>query len=74
MAAGPSDAPPGPAGLARRFIEWWAVLGGVVLLGVADKGVEFSGGGAFLVARGAHLVSKRGEGGAIGFGGRSGGG
>jgi TRAP-type C4-dicarboxylate transport system permease small subunit len=35
LAAGPSDAPPGPAGLARRFIEWWAVLGGVVLLGVA---------------------------------------
>lgn len=35
MAAGPSDAPPGPVGLARRLIEWWAVLGGLVLLGVA---------------------------------------
>lgn len=35
MAAAPRDAPAGPRGLARRVIEWWAVLGGVVLLGVA---------------------------------------
>ena len=35
MAAGPSGAPAGPQGLARRVIEWWALLGGVVLLGVA---------------------------------------
>lgn len=25
----------GPAGLARRVVEWWAVAGGVVLLGIA---------------------------------------
>lgn len=35
MSVGPTRAPAGPAGLARRVIEGWAVLGGVVLLGVA---------------------------------------
>jgi TRAP-type C4-dicarboxylate transport system permease small subunit len=35
MDAGPRDAPAGPPGLARRVVEWWAVLGGVVMLGVA---------------------------------------
>ena len=34
-----ADAPPGaerdPAGLVRRVIEWWALMGGAVLLGIA---------------------------------------
>lgn len=35
MAAGPAQGRAGPPGLARRAIEWWALGGGVVLLGVA---------------------------------------
>ena len=34
MADGPVDARAGP-GLVRRVIEWWALLGGIVLLGMA---------------------------------------
>ena len=35
MAEGPMQAPAGPSGLAGRVIEAWALLGGIVLLGVA---------------------------------------
>jgi len=35
MAEGPLQAPAGPSGLAGRVIEAWALLGGIVLLGVA---------------------------------------
>lgn len=35
MAEGPVQAPEGPSGLAGRIIEAWALLGGIVLLGVA---------------------------------------
>ena len=35
MAEGPTQAPEGPSGLAGRIIEAWALLGGIVLLGVA---------------------------------------
>lgn len=35
MAEGPMQAPAGPSGLAGRIIEAWALLGGIVLLGVA---------------------------------------
>jgi TRAP-type C4-dicarboxylate transport system permease small subunit len=35
MAEGPVQAPAGPSGLAGRVIEAWALLGGIVLLGVA---------------------------------------
>jgi TRAP-type C4-dicarboxylate transport system permease small subunit len=35
MAEGPVQAPEGPSGLAGRVIEAWALLGGIVLLGVA---------------------------------------
>ena len=35
MAEGPMQAPEGPSGLAGRIIEAWALLGGIVLLGVA---------------------------------------
>lgn len=35
MADGPEHARAEPPGLARRVIEWWALLGGIVLLGVA---------------------------------------
>lgn len=35
MAEGPEHAPAGPSGLAGRVIEAWALLGGIVLLGVA---------------------------------------
>ena len=35
MAEGPVQAPVGPSGLAGRVIEAWALLGGIVLLGVA---------------------------------------
>jgi len=35
MAEGPVQAPTGPSGLAGRVIEAWALLGGIVLLGVA---------------------------------------
>lgn len=34
MAEVPAQAPAGPSGLAGRVIEWWALLGGIVLLGV----------------------------------------
>lgn len=35
MAEVPAQAPAGPSGLAGRVIEGWALLGGIVLLGVA---------------------------------------
>lgn len=35
MAEGPMQEPAGPSGLAGRVIEAWALLGGIVLLGVA---------------------------------------
>ena len=35
MAGVPAEAATGPVGLVRRAIEWWALLGGVVLLGIA---------------------------------------
>jgi len=35
MAEGAAQAPAGPSGLAGRVIEAWALLGGIVLLGVA---------------------------------------
>lgn len=35
MAEGPLQTRPGPSGLAGRAIEWWAIAGGIVLLGVA---------------------------------------
>ena len=35
MSDGQDRKRPGPSGLARRVIEWWALAGGIVLLGVA---------------------------------------
>lgn len=35
MSGDPIDAAVGPAGLAHRVIQWWALLGGLLLLGVA---------------------------------------
>jgi TRAP-type C4-dicarboxylate transport system permease small subunit len=35
MAQDAGGAGPGLDGLARRFVEWWALTGGIVLLGVA---------------------------------------
>lgn len=35
MAEGPAHAPAGPSGLFGRVIEAWALLGGIVLLGIA---------------------------------------
>jgi len=35
MTGGLERARPGPSGFVRRLIEWWALAGGVVLLGIA---------------------------------------
>jgi TRAP-type C4-dicarboxylate transport system permease small subunit len=35
MADGLEHTRPGPSGVVRRLIEWWALAGGVVLLGIA---------------------------------------
>jgi TRAP-type C4-dicarboxylate transport system permease small subunit len=34
MAEGPAGAPAGPSGLLRRILEWWALAGGIILLGI----------------------------------------
>lgn len=35
MGEAPRQAAAGPSGLARRVVEWWALAGGVILLGIA---------------------------------------
>lgn len=35
MGEAPRQAAAGPTGLAYRVVEWWALLGGIVLLGIA---------------------------------------